>query len=225
MRKVKWIKIESPFPMSVMAEKLAKNPYTEERGKGFLLEKVRKNCLHGRFVEKILYEDNIPSLFGEDTLIERIEYKVTEFSFDEDSYPIAVITNPPRTLRPFANALIKSLGLGVSLEEVIVEPFSWIEKIGEKHSVSVNQIDVSQMQVSEYALAKMQISSTKDLRYYYEKELSEKKIRVDRASLSITMSGTSGRVKIFRNGMANIDIKNEKEVSNMLFETLKLALK
>ncbi|EKN5020703.1 hypothetical protein ACNSPB_26730 [Yersinia enterocolitica] len=225
MRKIKWIKIGSDFSMTQMAEKLLLDSFTEEKAKGFILNKVRNGFLQGRFIEKVIFEDRISSLFGEDTIIERVEYKITDFSFDEDSYPIAVITNPPRTLKPFANALVKNLGLGVSLEEVIVNPFIWISEISKKYPIAVNQIDISQMQVSEYALAKMQISSTKDLLDYYEKELAKRQVRVDRVNLSISTPEFSGKFKVFRNGMVNIEVKNEKEFSFVLFNALKLALK
>ncbi len=220
MRKVKWLRIESPFPMNTMAEILSSDSFTEEKGHGFILSKVRKDQLNGKFVEKIVYEDKITSLYGEESFIERVEYKTTEFLFNEDSYPIAVIINPPRTLKPFANALVKNLGFGTSIEEIIIEPMKWIEEILKIQLVTIHQIDASQIQVSEFALAKMQVTSSKNLLSYYYDELSSKKIRIDRLNVSISTSEHSGKFKLFRNGMANIEVRHEREFSNLLYNAL-----
>lgn len=225
MRKVKWLRIESPFPMSAMAEKLSGDSFTEEKGRGFILNKVRKDQLNGKFVEKVIYEDKILSLYGEDNIVERIEYKVTEFLFNADSYPIAVIVNPPRTLKPFANALVRNLGFGTSLEEIIIEPFRWVEEIMREHLTTIHQIDASQIPVSEYALAKMQIASSKDLFNYYKTELLPQKTRIDRLSASISTPEYTGKFKLFRNAMAYIEVKHEREFSRVLYDALKKALK
>lgn len=224
MRKVKWLRIESPFPMNIMAEMLSSDSFTEDKGRGFLLSKVRKDQLNGKFVEKIVYEDKISSLYDEESVVERIEYKITEFSFQENSYPIAVIINPPRTLKPFANALVRNLGFGTSIEEIIIEPFKWVSEISKEQLVTINQIDASQIQVAEYALAKMQITSSKNLLNYYYDELSSKNVRIDRLTASISTPEYSGKFKLFRNGMANIEVRHEKEFSNLLYNTLKKAI-
>lgn len=224
MRKVKWLRIESPFPMSNMAEKLSCDSFTEEKGRGFILNKVRNNQLNGKFVEKVIYEDKILSLYGEENIIERVEYKITEFLLNADSYPIAVIVNPPRTLKPFANALIRNLGFGTSIEEIIIEPFRWVEEIMHEQLITINQIDVSQIQVSEYALAKMQIASSKDLLNYYKTELLPQKTRIDRLSASISTHDYSGKFKLFRNGTAYIEVKHEREFSTLLYNALIKAI-
>lgn len=224
MRKVKWLKIESPFPMNSMAELLSGDSFSEEKGRGFLLSKVREDLLNGKFVEKILYEDKILSLYGEESVIERVEYKITEFSFHKDSYPIAVITNPPRTLKPFANSLVRNLGFGTSIEEIIIDPFKWIDEILKEQLITIHQIDASQIKVAEYALAKMQITSSKNLLSYYQDQLLSQEIRIDRLSASISTPEYNGKFKLFRNGMANIEVRHEKEFSNLLYNALKKAI-
>ncbi|WP_242430020.1 hypothetical protein [Kluyvera intermedia] len=207
-----------------MAEKLSGDSFTEEKGRGFILNKVRSDQLNGKFVEKVIYEDKILSLYGEENIIERIEYKVTEFLFNEDSYPIAVIVNPPRTLKPFANALVRNLGFGTSMEEIVIEPFRWVKEIMQEQLITIHQIDASQIQVSEYALAKMQITSSKDLLNYYHNELLPQKTRIDRLSASISTPEYSGKFRLFRNAMAYIEVKHEREFSNLLYNALKKAI-
>ncbi|CAI0872480.1 hypothetical protein [Serratia grimesii] len=220
MRKVKWIILNSRFSLNETIEKLMSDPFTEEKGKGFIFDKSRDSHFHGRFVEKVISEDKVSTLYGDITTIERVEYRTTSFTVDKRFSPVALIDNPPRTLKPFAQALVKNLGLGVSLEQIEVDPFVWYTKLAESLTLKIIQLDVSQIQVAEFALAKMQITSTNDLKKYFIDELSSKTLRLDRLTCSIHSQEHIGKLKLFRNGMVQIDARSEKGLSELLFDSL-----
>lgn len=220
MRKIKWIILNSRFSLNEMIEKLMSDPFTEEKGKGFIFDKSRDSHFHGRFIEKIISEDKVSSLYGDITTIERVDYRTTSFTVDKRFSPVVLVDNPPRTLKPFAQALVKNLGLGVSLEQIEVDPFIWYTKLAENLALKIVQLDVSQIQVSEFALAKMQITSTNDLKKYFVDELSSKTLRLDRLTCSIHSLEHTGKLKLFRNGMVQIDARSERGLSELLFDSL-----
>lgn len=223
MKKVKWIILNNHFSAKETVEKLMNDPFTENKGKGFIFDKSRDSYFHGRFIEKIISEDKINTLYGDSTTVQRIEYRITSFSFDTNYAPIILIDNPPRTLKPFAQAVVKNLGLGVSLEEIEINPFLWFKFLSESLTLKIIQLDISQMKVAEFALAKMQINSTNDLKKYFTDELAEKNIRLDRLTCTIHEQKFIGKLKLFRNGMAQIDAHAEKELSSKLFDSLMKA--
>jgi hypothetical protein len=221
MKKIKWMLLNVSLSISDMVAKLKTQSYTDENGKGFLFDKIRDHEINGRYVEKITFQDTIPTLYGESSTFERIEYRVVEFYINKDSLPIIALINPPRSLKPFAISLVKTLGLGISLEEIDVEPISWVDSIATETPLDIIQIEISQMTVSPNALAKMQISSSKDLRDYYNNNFPEKnKSRVDRVIISVISPSYNGKVKITRSGLAIIDTKHEKDFTEVLYNSL-----
>ncbi|MEI9650614.1 hypothetical protein V5037_03030 [Enterobacter ludwigii] len=223
MKKVKWIVLNNRYNLDETIDKLNKDPYTEEKGKGFIFEKIRDGFCKGRFVEKIITEDKVGSLYGDITTIERIDYRNTSFSIDSQFLPIITISNPPRTLKPFAQAIVKNMGLGVGLEEIEVNPFNWFEPLSKKLSMAVTQLDISQVKVAEFALAKMQINSSHDLKKYYLTELINKDSRLERLTSSIADPNYQGKLKLFRNGMAHIETKGEAGLIDLLQHSLMTA--
>lgn len=175
MKKVKWLKLNIRLEFETAVRRLSLDSFTEDKGKGFIFDKIRHDFANGRFVERIVYHDKIPSFDGSETTVERIEYRTTNFSVALDSLPVMQITNPPRTLKPFSQALVKNLGLGVSLEEIDINPIDWLNEISSSVNINLTQLDISRVRVSDYATAKMQIIGSSDLRKYYKEELEGKK--------------------------------------------------
>lgn len=157
MKKFKWIKLNNRFTTSETVEKLMRDPFTEEKGKGFIFDKSRTSHFHARFIEKIISEDRISNLYGNSTAVERIEYRVTSFSFDEQYTPVLLIDNPPRTLKPFAQALVKNLGLGTSLEEIEIDPFIWFSSLNTELTLNIVQLDVSQIKLLNLLLPRCKL--------------------------------------------------------------------
>ncbi|HDL8521602.1 TPA: hypothetical protein PXS10_004246 [Yersinia enterocolitica] len=224
MRKVKWMVLNSPLLLGEIVEKLSYDPFSEDKGSGFIFSKIRENEIQGRYVEKYTIEEKINNLYGEQTTIDRTEYRVTEFHIDKDSIPLIALINPPRTIKPFILAIVRNLGLGINLEEIEVNPFEWIEPLERKLPTKVIQIDLSQIRVAEFALAKMQISSTQDLKKHYFEKIKNKKGRVDKLLISINSPEFSGKVKILRSGMVYIEMNHPSKFSDILFQSLKFLL-
>ncbi|EFE8339248.1 hypothetical protein DP190_01060 [Enterobacter cloacae] len=221
MKKVKWLKLNIRLEFETAVRRLSLDSFTEEKGKGFIFDKIRHDFASGRFIERIVYHDKISSFDGSETTVERIEYRTTNFSVALDSLPVMQITNPPRTLKPFSQALVKNLGLGVSLEEIDINPINWLNEISSSVNINLTQLDISRVRVSDYATAKMQIIGSSDLRKYYKEELEGKKIRIDRLVCSVNTLEYSGKLKITNSGLAYIDVRNENEFTKIVFDTLK----
>ncbi|WP_213990608.1 hypothetical protein [Sodalis sp. dw_96] len=117
-------------------------------------------------------------IYAEEIIIERLEYRTTEFNFREDCQPLIEFLNPPSTIKPFSIALVNNLGLGVSLDEIDINPVLWFEKISNNYPFRISQIDISQIAVTDAAIAKMQITSSKNLVKYYLSEVTNKKIEL-----------------------------------------------
>ncbi len=225
MKKVKWLKLNIRLEFEKAVKRLSLDSFTEDKGKGFIFDKIRHDSAHGRFVERIIYHDQVSNFDGSETIVERVEYRTTNFSVSLDTLPIMQLTNPPRTLKPFSQALVRNLGLGVSLEEIDINPMDWLNEISSNVNINLTQLDISRVRVADYATAKMQIIGSSDLRKYYKEELEGKKIRIDKLVCSVNSLEYSGKLKITNNALAYIDVKNENNFTKIIFDTLrKIAL-
>lgn len=220
MRKVKWMIFNSPFLLGDIGDRLKDKPFSEENGLGFIFTKIRKSELHGKFIEKYTIEEKIKKLYAEEIIIERLEYRTTEFNFREDCQPFIEFLNPPRTIKPFSIALVNNLGLGVSLDEIDIDPVLWFEKISINYPFRISQIDISQIAVTDAAIAKMQITSSKNLKKYYLSEVANKKNRVDKIVISIESPTLTGKIKLSRTGMAHLDLNHENDILKVLLDAL-----
>lgn len=221
MKKVKWLKLNIRLDFEKAVRLLSLDSFTEEKGKGFIFDKIRHDFAHGRFIERIVYNDKLSNFDGSETAIERIEYRTTTFSVALDSHLVMQITNPPRTLKPFSQSLVKNLGLGVSLEEIDINPIEWLNEISLNVNVNLTQLDISRVRVADYATAKMQIIGSSDLRKYYKDELVGKKISIDKLVCSVNSLDYSGKLKMTNSGLAYIDVRNESEFTKIVFDALK----
>lgn len=172
--KVKWLKLNIRLEFETAVRRLSLDSFTEDKGKGFIFDKIRHDFASGRFVERIVYHDKISSFDGSETTVERIEYRTTNFSVAVDSLPVMQITNP-QNFKAFFSGFGKNLGLGVSLEEIDINPINWLNEISSSVNINLTQLDISRVRVSDYATAKMQIIGSSDLRKYYKEELEGKK--------------------------------------------------
>lgn len=220
MKRVKWIElnIQLDFPSAI--KRLSLDTYTEDKGKGFVFEKIRNNLAYGRFIEKLTVYDTFINIDGYQSTNERIEYRTTQFTISIDKLPIIQLINPPRTLKPFAQALVKNLGFGVSLEEIDVDPIKWANAIAEHVNLTVMQLDISRVKISNDATAKMQIVGSNDLMSYYNRELTLKKVHTDKVTCGITSLACNGKLKLTNNGLAYIDVKSENDFIDIIFTSL-----
>lgn len=95
MKKVKWIKLNIRLEFETVVRRLSLDSFTEDKGKGFIFDKIRHDLARGRFVERIVYHDKVLNFDGSETTVERVEYRTTNFNLAINSLPIMQITNPP----------------------------------------------------------------------------------------------------------------------------------
>lgn len=221
MKRIKWMLLNASLSVLDIHSKLKSHSYSDDKRSGFIFERIRDDEIKGKYVEKVIYQDILPSLYGEQETVERTEYRIVDFYINERSLPIFAIIDPPRTLKSFAGSLVKLLGLGVSLEEIEIEPMRWVDSIGKLTPVDIVQIEISQIKVDEHAIAKMQVSSSRDLRKYYEQKFKEKKSSsVDRVYISLIGPLYNGKVKITRTGLVAFDTKNKNDFTEIIYKAL-----
>jgi hypothetical protein len=146
MKKVKWLKLNIRLEFETAVRRLSLDSFTEDKGKGSFLIKYAMILQMGALSSVSFIMTKYQALTEAKLQLKRIEYRTTNFSVALDSLPVMQITNPPRTLKPFSQALVKNLGLGVSLEEIDINPIDWLNEISSSVNINLTQLDISRLE-------------------------------------------------------------------------------
>lgn len=86
MKKVKWFKLNIWFEFEIVVRCFFFDFFIEDKGKGFIFDKICYDFVSGCFVECIVYYDKILSFDGSEIIVERIEYCIINFSVVVDFF-------------------------------------------------------------------------------------------------------------------------------------------
>lgn len=169
MRKIKWLYLELPFSIEETSKILLGNQYTEEVGYGFLLSKVTKTEIQGRYIEKEFSRIVVQDPFGNDVVSSIVSYCIYKFSFNNKSR-LLCLYNPPKVIEKFTKRMRNLLGFGFVLSDAIVNPLKWVlhleEEIGK---IDITRISSYGIKVEKVGLAKISVSGGSDIRGEFEK--------------------------------------------------------
>lgn len=219
MKKVKWLKINCNLSINEITKLLLQNTFDENKNDGYIFDKIRNNIIEGQFIEKYFVLDKYYNFLDNYKEVQKIEYKTTKFTICLEKILILTIFNPPRSIKPFLLSLIKQLGIGTSIEEILINPLTWAEDAFSSISMEITQIDISNIMLNHFTSAKMYITGNQDLRSHYHSSFSQNSI-IDRISLIIMSLELKGKIKLFKTGMAHIDSNNNDSFIDMLKTSL-----
>jgi hypothetical protein len=109
--KTKWIKLKFDCSLSEMIKRLRIFNFNPECGSGFEIINIKEERIEARFIERVVYKEIIEDPFGNPEHYEFTRYNIFKFyllPLKKDRFLI-VLLNPPRSLKPFVNALTNVL--------------------------------------------------------------------------------------------------------------------
>ena len=184
MKRYRFLAADWPLAITTIGARLKAAPFTNERGDGFLLDRIRPDFLEGRHFERVVSTEVIENPFGEMSTYERVLYREVRFRLSKD-YPQIELRNPPRSVRVFFNRLAEILEFGMAVEQLLVEPTEWADQARSLGSAQgfVQTIEISQLAVDEWTTAKIVLNGKKDVLKTVKNLVAKRPYRVDRVNL------------------------------------------
>lgn len=165
MRKNRWIKISTSHSHDKIVKILKSCPYSEDRGDGFILHKVRQNLVNGEFCEKIEYIEEIQTPTNSIIKQKLVNYYIVKFELDTINQ-ILKIDLPSRRLAYFLNRFAEICKFDFSTEDISINPLLWLTSI-EKTQPSpfiVNRIHLNNIPVDANISADVTLRSQQEVR-------------------------------------------------------------
>jgi hypothetical protein len=186
MKRFKYLCAEWPVSISTLAERLRANPFSDEAGDGFTLERVRNSVIEGRHYEKVVVNESISDPFGKESTYELVTYRDTPFRFSR-TYPQIELRNPPRSIRVFVNRIAELMQFNVAVESLAIDPLLWADRIKGAGQVSgyVQTIDISGVAVEPEVSARFGLVGERDVLSAASKLIAKRAHTVDRLCLRI----------------------------------------
>jgi hypothetical protein len=207
--------------LSEFINRLNDNLFTYESISGFDLIDVDKKSLHARFIQKLPFENVVIDPFGEETKYTGVNFQIVEFviyQIENNIYALKLMA-PPRSIKPFINAIYSLCGFGVTLSDLEVDVFLFIGLLKEKlspHSIKINKVKVSGLKVGEQSTANMELTSPNDALEDFLSTYITSTVNIKMAKIQIQQTELSGCIEITQSCMINIDESLEDLVSNLI---------
>lgn len=186
MKRYKYLCAEWPISISTLAERLRANPFSDDTGDGFTLERVRNSVIEGRHFEKVVVSESVSDPFGKESTYELVTYRDTSFRLSR-SYPQIELRNPPRSIRGFVNRIAELMQFNVAVESLSVDPLQWADGIKASGQVAgyVQTIDISGVAVETEVSARFCLVGKRDVLSAASKLVAKRAHTVDRLSMRI----------------------------------------
>src|SRR5882724_4627720 len=218
----RWFDSRLPFSLRTMASRLKQHSYTQDRGSGFILQRVRDAFVEGSFAERVQYADNLRDPFGNETTIVREVYRNTDFTISDET-PTLELRDPPKSVQLFVNSLSEVSDFGMSISRLDVDPIAWMVSLQEAlgFRVLVDSMHLSKIDLGDGIAAKIVVSGPKDVRSAVRELTAKKKHVVERIGFRLNSSENS-MVKISLASMASakVDGSGAAEFSKVLRSSL-----
>ncbi len=186
MKRYKYLSAEWPISIPTLAERLRANPFSDDTGDGFALERVRNSVIEGRHFEKVVVSESISDPFGKESTYELVTYRDTSFRLSR-TYPQIELRNPPRNIRGFVNRIAELMQFNVAVESLSVDPLQWADGIKTSGQVSgyVQTIDISGVAVEAEVSARFGLVGKRDVLSAASKLVAKRAHTVDRLCMRI----------------------------------------
>lgn len=158
----------------------------EDKKFSFDITTFNSHLLEVKTYEKIQNKITFFSPDGEKKVIEYESYQNIYFAIfksQEESY--LALSNPPRSVRNFFNLLSQIVGVGYTIEAVIVNLNAASQYFFNKYQCDIKYISVEKLSINHRSYANLEIFSTENAISDSEDLIANQKILINKVSLNI----------------------------------------
>lgn len=205
MRRVRWLGAQWPITMRTLASRMKGRLFTPDSVDGFVIERVRDDCIEAHYIEKLSYQETVTDPFGEESVFERVKYRQVEFTLYAE-FPNIELRDSHRNTRDFVNKLLELCNFSVTVEPVSVDLLGWVTRLEAilEVRVMVDSLQVSGVELESGIHAKMLLKGDGDVRPALDRVSSKRKFELEKLQVKIPAGNRSIPVHLSNSATARI---------------------
>jgi hypothetical protein len=190
MTRHRWLRAEWPMTVRALAKRVRLQEFTEERGSGFILDRVRDDEFEARFVERYEYTETISDPYGRELTFDRLEFRQTVFRATTEWPGLELLDAPRSTLR-LTNGLLAASNFELAVSPIDVNVLAWSDELQRALGVEavIDSIQVAALAVGDGIKAKVMIKGEKDVRNVCKEMVQGRKHVLEKLQLRIIVGG------------------------------------
>jgi hypothetical protein len=223
MARILWHRVRWKGTVRELAKGLKRCQFDESIGNGFVVDRVRDDRLEARFIERIAIQRTVVDPFGNESLENRVEYKVGRFSYRK-SMPELEMVDFPRHIALFTQRLADAMDFSASFTRVEVDPLAWCSDFQSRSRIEirVRSLSISGLAVGKGVTAIATLSGDVDVREALAKFVGKKSFNLEKVEFQAA-DDTKSTVKLGSAGVASIAGSKFSDMTDALRESLARA--
>ena len=164
MKRYRWVAVEWPFSMRVLAKRLKAKAFEGELADGFVIDRVRDDFVEARFVERVEYDDKVTDPFGSELVFHRVEFRQCRFRA-ATAGPGLELQDAPRSIQTMVSRLLEVTDFSLAIQPVSIDVLAWamaVQKRLGKPGI-VDSIQIGELDLTKDVTAKVVIKGSRDV--------------------------------------------------------------
>ncbi|WP_076997891.1 hypothetical protein [Variovorax sp. KK3] len=220
MKRYRWFRAEWPMGMRALAKRLKSKAFDEDSADGFVLDRVRDDCIEGRFIERFEYDDIITDPFGKELTFHRVDYNQCEFR-TFDASPGLELVDAPRSVQAMVSRMLEATDFALAISPLSVNVLDWADTFQRAAKVSglVDSMQLGALELASGISAKAVIRGDTDVREVGATLIEGRRHTLEK--LQLRLPGLQ-RTKVVLTNVGSV--KLESEVADELLPALRASL-
>lgn len=216
------LKLETDLSYHDIYLMLLNNSYSEDNGRGFMLNKLDKNLVSGKHILKNTKEIKTEDPFGNTKTHEEDIYTINNFTIFGDNPKQMQIHNPARMLSAFRNDLGVALKFKCAIDsvQIDIERFTSL-LMGMPVNLNITSIDIDSIYPFPNTTAKVKIIGSDNLINKSKEFIGNRKSSIEKASIEFNINEEQVSVEVSRKGRiyfsCDITKKTREEIINKIY--------
>lgn len=206
MTRYRWLKAEWPMATRTLAKRMRQLEFSEGRGNGFILDRVRDDSLEARFVERYEYTETVSDPYGKELTFDRLEFRQTAFRASP-GWPGLELLDAPRSTQSLVSSLLEVCKFELSISPIDVNVMEWADAVQQALRVDalIDSLQIAALVVADGVRGKVLLKGDKDVRAAYRELVQGRRHLLEKLQLRIIFQGSRSTVTLSSIAGAKVD--------------------
>lgn len=206
MNRIRWFAVKWPISLRTLATKMKAQTFREDSTTGFIIDRSREEYINGRYVEKLSYQEKFTTPFGEEHVVDRMEYRQLEFNLFS-SFPQMELWDAPRSTQSYVSKLTELNNFSVTISPLSVDLLKWVNSFQKLlgAEVVIDSLQISGVELEPSVTARISIAGDKDVREAIQRITKGKRFDLERVQMKVPFEGRRASIQLINTGAVKLD--------------------
>ncbi len=220
MSRHRWFLTKWPITISSIAEKLRENTFQDGKSEGFVLDRIRKEYLEARFIERIEYDTIVTDPFGKEFSLKQLNFIQSKFVISIQQPGLEII-DAPKSVTNLITYLSELNNFSLSLDSITVDVLKWTHLLQNelKTDIEIESVQIGKLVLAKDILAKVLIKGSGDVRNSCLEMTQNKSFVIEKVQIKLKDSHSS-KILLTNTAVAHINSAQNTEIHIALRDSL-----